>query len=66
MGFAQARMLEWLPCPPPGDLPDPGRNPRCMSPALADGFFTTRTTWGALEGPKPGSVFHCLSLEIVF
>ena len=20
----QARMLEWLPCPPPGDLPNPG------------------------------------------
>ena len=28
----QARMLEWLPCPPPGDLPDPGIEP--TSPAL--------------------------------
>ena len=24
MGFSKARILEWLPCPPPGDLPDPG------------------------------------------
>jgi len=26
-----------LPCPPPEDLPDPGREP--TSPALAGGFF---------------------------
>ena len=25
-GILQARILEW-PCPPPGDLPDPGLNP---------------------------------------
>ena len=24
MGLLQARILEWLPCPPPGGLPDPG------------------------------------------
>ena len=24
MGFSKARILEWLPCPPPRDLPDPG------------------------------------------
>ena len=37
-----------LPCPPPGDLPDPGLELRSlMSPALADGFFTTSTTWEA-------------------
>ena len=28
----EARILEWLPCPPPGDLPDPGIEP--VSPAL--------------------------------
>ena len=28
----QARILEWLPCPPPGDLPNPGTEPR--SPTL--------------------------------
>ena len=40
MGFS-ARLEYWsgLPCPPPGDLPDPR-----TSPALANGFFTTNTT----------------------
>ena len=32
MGILQARILEWLPCPPSGDLPNPGIKPR--SPAL--------------------------------
>ena len=27
MGILQARILEWVPCPPPGDLPDPGTEP---------------------------------------
>ena len=31
-----------LPCPPPGDLPNPGIElVSLMSPALAGGFFTT-------------------------
>ena len=38
-GILQARTLEWLPFPPPGDLPNPGMKP--MSPALAGEFFTT-------------------------
>ena len=37
-----------LPCPPPGDLLDPGIEPASLtSPALAGGFFTTSTTWEA-------------------
>ena len=24
LGILQARILEWVACPPPGDLPDPG------------------------------------------
>ena len=36
------RILEGLPCPPPGDLPDPGIEPAPLrSPALAGRFFTT-------------------------
>ena len=27
-GILQARTLEWVACPPPGDLPDPGIKPR--------------------------------------
>ena len=41
MGFP--RQIYWggLPCPPPGDLPDPGIEPTSLlSPALAGGFFT--------------------------
>ena len=29
-GILQARTLEWLPCPPPGDLLTQGRNPRLL------------------------------------
>ena len=32
MGILQARMLEWVACPPPWDLPNPGIEPR--PPAL--------------------------------
>ena len=43
-------MLEGLPCPPSGNLPDPGIEPESLtSSALASGFFTTSTTW---EAPK--------------
>ena len=39
-----------LPCPPPGDLLNAGIEPASlMSPALASGFFTTSTTWEALD-----------------
>ena len=38
-GILQARILEWVAIPFSGDLPDPGIEP--MSPALAEGFFTT-------------------------
>ena len=46
MGFSRQEYLSGLPCPPPGDLPDPGIEPiSLMSPALAGGFFTISTTW---------------------
>ena len=39
-----------LPCPSPGDLPDPGLNPHLIkSPALAGRFFITSTIWEALK-----------------
>ena len=42
MEFFQARTLEWVPFPTPGDLPDPGMKPESpVSSALAGGFFTT-------------------------
>ena len=45
-GILQARILEWVPCPPPGDLPDPGIEPvSLMSPGLAGGFFTINVSY---------------------
>ena len=38
MGFSRQEYWSRLPCPPPGDLPNPGTEP--ASPALAGGFFT--------------------------
>jgi len=39
MGFSRQDYWSGLPCPPPGNLPDPGIKP--VSPALAGRFFTT-------------------------
>ena len=44
-GISRQEYWSGLPCPPPGDLPDPGtKSSSLMSPALADGFFTTSAT----------------------
>ena len=46
MGFSRQEYWSALPCPPPGDLPDPGMKPTSLaSPALADSFFSISTTW---------------------
>ena len=56
MGFPRQEYWSGLPCPPPGDLPNPGIKPASlMSPALADGFPTSGATW---EAPK----YHVLTL----
>ena len=48
MGFSRQEYWGGLPCPPPGDLPNPGIEPTSlMSPALAGGFFTASATWRA-------------------
>ena len=39
MGFPRQEYWSELPLPSPGDLPDPGTE--SMSPALADGSFST-------------------------
>ena len=39
MGFSRQEYYSGLPCPPPGDLPDP-RDRTCVS-CIAGGFFTT-------------------------
>ena len=41
-GIFQVTILEWLPFPPPGDLPNPGiKSPPLVSPALTGRCFTT-------------------------
>ena len=46
MGFFRQEYWSGSPCPPPGDLPNPGIEPMSLtSPALASGFFTTSATW---------------------
>ena len=48
MGFSRQEYWSGLPCPPQGDLPDPGIEPASlMSPVLAGGIFTTCATWEA-------------------
>ena len=47
-GILQARLLEWVAFPPPGDLPNPGIKPASlMSPALVGRFFISNTAWEA-------------------
>ena len=45
MGFSRREYWSRLPCPPPGNLCNPGIKPMClMSPVLAGEFFTTSAT----------------------
>ena len=48
MGFSRQEYWSGLSCPPPRNLPKPGVGFTSLtSLALADGFFTTSTTWQA-------------------
>ena len=50
MGFSRQEYWSALPFPSPGDLPSPGSKPTSFtSPALAGRFFTTSTTWEAID-----------------
>ena len=51
MGFSRHEYCSGLPCPPLGDLSDPGIEPTFLaSPTLAGGLFITSATW---EGNTP-------------
>ena len=48
MGFSWQEYWTGLPCPSPGDLPDPGIKPVSLTfLVLVGGFFTTSTAWEA-------------------
>ena len=49
MGFSRQECWSGLPCPPPGDYPDPRIEPASLfSPVLAGRFFTACTTWNSI------------------
>ena len=51
MGLPKEKYWGGLPCPPPGDLPNPGVKLLSLAtPALASVFFITSTTWEAQGG----------------
>ena len=46
LGFSRQEYWNGLPCPSPGDRPDPGiKSTSLATPALAGEFFTTSTNW---------------------
>ena len=50
LGFSRQEYWSGLPSPSPGDLPDPGIEPRSLSsPPLAGGFFTWEAGKAFLE-----------------
>ena len=62
MGFSRQEYWGGLPCPPPGDLPDPGIETMSLkSPALAGGFFTTE-----LPGKPTDRTCWCMQIFIVW
>ena len=64
-GILQPGILEWVVCPPPKDLPDPGiETASLMSPALAGGFFTTSATWASyyMDTRQTGLRPTCMTL----
>ena len=72
MGFCRQEYWSGLPCPPPGDIPNPGIKPvSLMSPALACMFFTTSTMWEQNENlwssfPPRGQPVFLLLRTIIY
>ena len=51
MRFSGQEYWIGLPCPPPGDLPDPEVESVSLTSALGGGFFSMSATWEALLVP---------------
>ena len=63
MGSSRQEYWSGLPCPPPGDLPDPGVElASLVSPALAGGFFTNAPL-GKPCPHTPPTVFETISVN---
>ena len=67
MGFSRQEDLSGSPCPPPGDLLDPGiKYASLASPALAGGFFTTEPPSKPLKTLHTISKWNCSSFKSHF
>ena len=60
MGFSRQEYWSGLPCPLPGDLPDPDIEPTSLvSPSLAGRFFTISASWEAPPREEPAVFPQC-------
>ena len=67
LGFSRQDYWSGLPCPSPGDLPDPRiEYVSLMAPALAGGFFTTSATSEALINVSHCCLFYSVTFCILF
>ena len=57
MGFSSQAQWSGLPCPPPGDLPNPGIKLMSLTSALIRGFFTSKATWEVCAKPITNFIF---------
>ena len=65
MRFSRQEYQGGLPCPPPGDLPNPGIQPtRLMSAVLAGSFFTISPTWDPLTNMSSNHHLHLMVLGL--
>ena len=65
MEFPRQEYWSGLPCPPPGDLPNPGIELRSLtSLALSGKFFITSATWEALPPPCSSCQWDCKPLTL--
>ena len=65
VGFSRQEYWSGLPCPPPGDLPNPEIKPTSPTPpALASGCLTTSATWESLVTPWTAETEASLSFTI--
>ena len=62
MEYSRQEYWSGLPCPPPGDLPNPGMESTSLTfPALTGRFFTSSATWQA-QKPTSEVIQSCLPL----
>ena len=69
MGFSRQEYWSGLPCPSPGDPPNPEiKLESVKSPALVDRFFTSIATWEALNNNNSSSssnhCYYCQSMYV--